>query len=274
MYKITFLMLVVNMRTNENLVPAQQRLEKIREMLSRQASVSIDPLAKLFKVSEMTIHRDLAKLEKTSSVRKTYGGAVAAERMVFEFNFAVRRKANQKAKQAIAREAAKLIKPGDRIILDTGTTTLELAHLLKDFGNLTVITPSLAVASVLQFSKGVQTILLGGIIREGSPDLTGVVAEKVLDMFMVDIAFQGADGIGLNGELFNADMRMAKVDQKIRRRAKKTYILSDSSKIGQTDLASNGTLLEVKTFITDSKITKKQLSELGKTGTKIIICEI
>jgi DeoR/GlpR family transcriptional regulator of sugar metabolism len=262
------------MRANNNLVPAQQRIEKIRQMLSRQTSVSVGHLARLFKVSEMTIHRDLAKLEQTNSVRKTYGGAVAAERMIFESDFAARRKANQKAKQAIAREAVKLIKPGDRVILDNGTTTLELAYLLKDFSNLTVITPSLAVASVLQFSKGVQTILLGGIIREGSHDLTGAVTEAALEMVAADIAFEGADGIGLNGELFNADMRMAKVDQKIRRRAKKTYILADSSKIGQTDLASNGMLSEAETLFTDSKITKEQLSEVEKTGTKIIICQI
>ena len=262
------------MRANINLVPAQQRIEKIREMLSRQTSVSIGHLAKLLKVSEMTIHRDLFKLEQTNSVRKTYGGAVAAERMIFEFDFAARRKANQKAKQAIAREAAELVKPRSRIIIDNGTTTLELAYLLKDFSNLTVITPSLAVASVLQFSKGVQTILLGGIIREGSPDLTGSITEATLGMVAADIAFQGADGIGLNGELFNADMRIAKVDQKIRRRAKKTYILSDSSKIGQTGLASNGMLSEAEALITDGKITKEQLSELEKSGTKIIICQI
>jgi DeoR/GlpR family transcriptional regulator of sugar metabolism len=262
------------MGKNKNSVPAEQRIEKIRQMFSRQSSVSVGHLAKLFKVSEMTIHRDLVKLEQTSSVRKTYGGAVVAERMIFEFDFAARRKAYQKAKQAIAKEAAKLIKPGYRVILDTGTTTLELAHLLKDMSNLTVITPSLAVASVLQFSKGVQTILLGGVIREGSPDLTGAVTEATLEMFAADIAFQGADGISLSGEMFNADMRIAVVDRKMRQRAGKTYILCDSSKIGKTDIASNGAMAEVEALFTDSKIKREQLSELQKTKTKIIVCEI
>jgi DeoR/GlpR family transcriptional regulator of sugar metabolism len=262
------------MEANKNLVPAQQRLEKIREMLSRQTSVSVGHLAKLFKVSEMTIHRDLAKLEQTNSVRKTYGGAVVAERMIFEFDFAARRKANQKAKQAIARQAVKLIKPGDRIILDTGTTALELAYLLKDFGSLTVITPSLAVASVLQFSKGVQTILLGGSIREGSPDLTGAVTEATLEMFAADIAFQGADGIGPDGMLYNADMRIAKVDQKIRQRARHNYILCDSSKVGKTALASNGFVNEVDAMITDDKIKSADRKLFEKMGAKIIICEI
>jgi DeoR/GlpR family transcriptional regulator of sugar metabolism len=253
--------------------PAEKRLEKICELMSRNSSVSVAHLSRLFKVTEMTIHRDLIKLEQANAVRKTYGGAVPAERMIFEFDFAARRKANQKAKQAIAREAVKLIKPGNRIILDTGTTTLELAYLLKDFRNLTVITPSLAVASVLQFSKGVQTILLGGIIREGSPDLTGSVTEATLEMFAADIAFQGADGISLTGEMFNADMRIAVVDRKMRQRAAKTYILCDSSKINKTDVASNGTLSEMDALFTDSKIEQKQLAQLRKK-TKIIICKI
>ena len=253
---------------------SQERQNAIRLMTKADKVFTVGELAKKFNVSEMTIHRDLNTLQGQRHITRTHGGVLPAERMEFEFDFAARRSANQKAKKTIAKRAAELIEPGSKIILDTGTTTLELAYLLKDFNDLTVITPSLAVASVLQFSAGVQTVLLGGIIRKGSPELTGVVTEKVLDMFMVDIAFQGADGIGLNGELFNDDMRMAKVDQKIRRRARKTYILSDSSKIGQTDLASNGMLSEAEALITDSKITKEQLSELEKTGTKIIICEI
>ncbi|HBG26932.1 MAG: hypothetical protein A2Y10_10635 [Planctomycetes bacterium GWF2_41_51] len=253
---------------------SHERQNAICRMIKAGEVFDVSRLAKKFNVSDMTIHRDLNKLQNQGHITRTHGGVMPAERMEFEFDFAARRSANKKAKNAIAKKALEFIKPGSKIIIDTGTTTLELAYLLKDFSDLTVITPSLAVASILQFSAGVQTVLLGGILRKGSPDLTGVVAEKVLDMFMVDLAFQGADGIGLNGELFNADMRIAKVDQKIRRRAQKTYILSDSSKIGRTDLASNGTLSEAEAFITDSNITKERMAELEKTGTKIIICKI
>ncbi|OHB55961.1 MAG: hypothetical protein A2Y07_06130 [Planctomycetes bacterium GWF2_50_10] len=258
----------------KNSVPAQARQTTIRELLAKQESLKISELACRFKVTEMTIHRDLAKLEQANAVRKTHGGVVAAERMIFEFDFAARRKANLKAKQAIAREAIKLVRPGSRLILDTGTTTLELAYLLKGYQNITVITPSLAVASVLQFSAGVQTILLGGSICEGSPDLTGAITEATLDTLAADIAFQGADGIGEDGMLYNADTRIARVDQKIRGRAKHTYILSDSSKIGKTALAGSGFVNEVDSLITDSKITQAQLAGLKKIGSKVIICEI
>ena len=262
------------MGANKNSVPASDRLARIRGLLTERPSVSISELARLFKVTEMTIHRDLAKLEQASQIRKTHGGAVAAERMIFEFDFAARRQANLKAKQAIAREAVKLVEPGSRLILDTGTTTLELAYLLKDFQNITVITPSLAVASVLQFSRGVQTILLGGIICEGRPDLTGAITESILDTLAADIAFQGADGIGADGMLYNADTRIARVDQKMRQRAKHNYILCDSSKIGKTALAASGFVNEIDALITDSRINKAQVTTFKKIGTKVIICEI
>lgn len=251
-----------------------KRKSYITELIRQGKEVFVGELARKFDVSEMTIHRDLNKLQEQGHIERIHGGAVPAERMEFEFDFASQRATNQKAKKAIAKEALKLISPGQRLILDTGTTTLELAYLLKEYDNLTVITPSLAVASVLQFTAGIQVVLLGGVIREGSPDLTGVVAEKVLDMFMVDIAFQGADGISLEGEMYNSDMRIAKVDQKMRKRADRTYVLCDSSKIGKIDFASNGSLIDVDALITDSKITDEQLSCLRKVKEEIIISQI
>ncbi len=252
-------------------LPACQRLEQIRTTLHDQQSVSISTLAERFGVSEMTIRRDLDKLQREGQVKRTHGGAMPAERMAFEFDFVARRKANRKAKQAIAREAVKLIKPGHRIILDTGTTTLELAHLLKDWEGLTVITPSLAVASVLQFSEGIQTVLLGGVIRRGSPDLTGSLTEIVLDMFAVDIAFQGADGIALDGSMYTEDMRISRVDQKIRKRADRTYILAASSKIDRTALVRHGSLQQTEALITDDGLQAEHRKQLEKHGINLMV---
>ena len=245
-----------------------ERHSRICELLKDNKQVSIVQLAQMFDVSEMTVHRDLRKLEEDGRIRRTRGGAIPAERMEFEFDFALRRRARQKEKQAIAEEALKFIEPGQRIILDAGTTTLAVAYLLRDFQNITVITPSLAVGSVLQFSAGIETVLLGGIIRHGSPDLTGIVTETNLDMFAVDIAFQGADGIGLDGTLYTDDMRIVKVDQKIQKRAAKSYILADSSKIGKTALATYGYVYQVNALITDNAIDpecKKAFEEMGAT---------
>jgi DeoR/GlpR family transcriptional regulator of sugar metabolism len=248
-----------------------ERHTRIRQMLGEQPEVMIAALAEMCGVSEMTIRRDLDKLERDGRVQRTHGGARASERMAFEFDFALRRQSHRREKQAIARRATQFVKPRQRFILDTGTTTLELAYLLKDYQEITVITPSLAVASVLQFSPAIETILLGGIIRQGSPDLTGVVTEKNLDMFAVNVAFQGADGIGLDGRLYNSDLRIASVDQKIRQCAKHTYILADSSKIGQTALATNGFIYEADALITDDHLDSRQQKIFEKMGATIIV---
>ena len=250
---------------------ATQRLKRIGDMLQAGEEVTIPELAVRFGVSEMTIRRDLDKLADSGMVRRTHGGAVSTEKMAFEFDFAARRQSHHAAKLAIAAAAAEFVQAGQRIILDTGTTTLELAHLLKDRTDLTVITPSLAVASELQFSDGIQTILLGGAVRKGRPDLTGIVAEAVLDMFSADIAFQGADGIGDDGALYTADMQVAAVDKKIRSRAKKTYVLADSSKIGETALTRHGFLHEVAGLITDSGISSKDKKRFEKLGATVMV---
>jgi DeoR/GlpR family transcriptional regulator of sugar metabolism len=251
-------------------ISAKKRHQKISELISKDLPFTVAELSQEFDVSEMTIHRDLNKLEQQGHIKRVHGGAVPAEKMAFEFDFTKQRNANKKAKQAIAKQALKLIVPGQVVILDTGTTTLELAALMRDFSNITVITPSIAVASVLQFSTDIQTILLGGTIRKGNPDLTGVITERVLDMFMADIAFQGADGIALNGEMYNADIQIAGVDRKMRSRTHKTYILCDSSKINKTELAHNGSLSEAVALITDEKIKKEHLLELKKVNKNII----
>ncbi|MCH2115706.1 MAG: DeoR/GlpR family DNA-binding transcription regulator [Pirellulales bacterium] len=232
-------------------ISVQQRQLAICKLLENGKEVTILDLAKQFQVSEMTVRRDLDKLEQTGQVRRTHGGGMPAQRMVFEFDFLSRRKTNARAKQAIAAEAIKLVQPGHRIILDSGTTTLALAHLLRDYQDLVVITPSLAVASELQFSEGIQVVLLGGVVNKGSLDLTGLVTERMLELFTADLAFQGTDGIGADGAIYTNDLKMAHVDQKIRHQAERCYVLADSSKIGKTALARYTTIKNVDALITD-----------------------
>jgi DeoR/GlpR family transcriptional regulator of sugar metabolism len=246
------------------------RQNKIRERFAEQPGATISELAREFGVSEMTIRRDLDALERQSHVQRTHGGAILTERMILEFDYRDRRATNRAAKCAIAAEARKLVLPGQRIILDNGTTTLELASLLQDGENLTVITPSLAVASELQHAAGVEVILLGGTLRRGSPDLTGPVTEHCLELFAADIVFQGADGIGPNGKIYNSDMRLARVDKMMRRMAGRSYVLADHSKIGVTALACSGALADVTGFVTSKGTPAAVMKRIAKTGAKII----
>jgi len=252
-------------------LPGAARLQAIRDELTRSASLSISEISEKLGVTEMTIRRDLATLEKSSDVRRTHGGAVVAERMAFEFNYLTRQRAHLKEKQAIAETARKLVEPGQRVILDTGTTTLQLATLLKNCPGLTVITPSLAVASELQFSENVNVVLLGGILHRGSPDLTGPVTEHCLELFSADWAFQGAEALGLDGSVYNVDLQLAQVDRIMRGKAAQSCLLADSSKVGQTALVKNGTLLDFDIFITDRGVPRDYLRMARKMAHEVVL---
>ena len=251
-------------------LPSAARQAKIRDRFSERPGVSVSELAREFDVSEMTIRRDLTSLEGQALIQRTHGGAMLTERMMLEFDYRERREHNRPLKRAIAAAARKLINPGTRLILDTGTTTLELATLLRDGVNLTVITPSLAVASELQHAAGVEVILLGGVIRRDSPDLTGPATEHCLELFAADLAFQGADGIGLDGKIYNSDLRLARVDKLMRGVAKRSCVLADHTKIGLTALACSGSLADVDTLITSQGASADALRRFAKLGPTIV----
>lgn len=252
-------------------LPSAIRQARIRERFGQRRGVTVSALAAEFGVSAMTIRRDLAALEHRTDIRRTHGGAVLTERMMLEFDYRDRRARNRGAKQAIAAAARKLVRPGDRLILDTGTTTLALASLLRDGERLTVITPSLAVASELQDAAGVEVILLGGILRRGSPDLTGPVTEHCLELFAADLVFQGADAIGPDGSIYNTDARLARVDRLMRRLAQRCCVLADHTKIGRTALARSGRLDEAGTFITDAGAPPAALRRFARLGVKVVV---
>lgn len=267
---LTFSNMTSNPRLRVKNLPSAARQAKIRDRFAERPGVSISELAREFGVSEMTIRRDLSALEEKSHIQRTHGGAVLTERMMLEFDYRDRRELNRAAKRAIAARARELVEPGQRLILDTGTTTLELATLLKDGVDLTVITPSLAVASELQHAPGVQVIILGGILRHGSPDLTGPVTEHCLELFGADLAFQGADAISAEGAIYNSDLRLARVDRLMRRVAQKCCLLCDHSKIGPTTLACNGSMADVDIFITDKGAPAAALKHYASLGAKVI----
>lgn len=253
-----------------NKIPSAARQAVIRDRFAQQPGISISELAREFGVSEMTIRRDLDALEEKSQIQRTHGGAMLTERMMFEFDYRERRERNRAEKCAIAAEARKLVKPGQRLILDNGTTTLELAVLLKDGVDLTIVTPSLAVASELQHARAVEVVLLGGILRVGSPDLTGPVTEHCLEMFSVDIAFQGADAISEDGVMYNEDLRLARVDKAMRRIANQCCILADHTKLGHNSLGRTGTLADVDFLITSKGAPPALLKRFSRLGPKIV----
>jgi len=229
------------------------RHREIIDLLQSHGECSVEDLAQNFGVSTMTIRRDLTALAESGRVIRTHGGAAPAEAVMFEFQFLRRAKLNAAAKDRIGAAAAQLVREGQSVLLDSGTTTLCIARHLRERQNITVITTSLPIASVLQHAAGnVQTLLLGGYVRREAPDLEGPLTESNLQSLKADIAFIGADGIDENGTCYNASLSVARMLIRMIRAARQVYVVADSSKLGRTALASFGQLADFAGLITDA----------------------
>jgi DeoR/GlpR family transcriptional regulator of sugar metabolism len=221
------------MPRNEEQLTQTQRLECIRKELLKEEIISTDTLARRFDVSGMTIRRDFEYLESQGEVVRTHGGAALAQKLTFEFAFRKKHGASQKQKIRIAQEAVKHVKNNQVVMLDTGTTTLQIARALVGKRSVRVITTSLAIVSELQFASDIEVILLGGVLRDGSPDLHGPLTEQAIEQLTADIAFIGADAIDPKGNVYTGDLRVINIDRKMASHAEKVIVVADSCKFGR-----------------------------------------
>lgn len=248
-----------------------KRLEIIRRQLLEKGEVFIKDMVKRFNVSFMTVHRDLDILKKAGETINIHGGATAAKRLTFEFSFRNHVSNFQKQKELVAQKAVEIIKRGDVIMLDTGTTTLEVAKKLKNKEGITVITTSLAIVSELQFVDQIEIVLLGGYLRSSSPDIHGPLTEDNIERFRTNIAFIGADGIDVNGNTFTDDLRIATLSRRMAKNADKVVVVSDSSKIGRKSMCKVLSPDEYDLIITDSYIGDKMIRRLKVNKKKLKI---
>ena len=253
------------MSRNSNSISQTQRLEIIRQQLSANGEVFVSKLASEFKVSEMTVRRDIDMLESHGEVLRTHGGAALAKRLTFEFTFKANQQKNLEQKRAIAAAAVKHISDGQVVLLDTGTTTLEIARAMVSHRKVRVITTSLAIVSELQFVDDIETILLGGFLRKGSPDIHGPLTEQNLSQFNCDIAFVGADAFDETAATYTNDLRVLNLDRQMAKAAQQVVVVADSSKLGQKGMCKVFTPKEYDLFITDSQLDKKAVKIIKKT---------
>lgn len=248
----------------------ETRQKHIYELIARRGECSIEQLIEQFAVSGMTIRRDLQTLAEQGKIIRTHGGAAVAERVSFEFEFLSRVQQRQAAKQAIAAAAAAQINDGESVILDSGTTTLELAKQLRGKQSLTVITSSLPNAAQLQFDPQIEVLLLGGRLRASSPDLAGALTEANLETLRADVAFLGADGIDRQGAVYQESPELARMLAKMAASAGRVFVVADSSKLNKTALWRFGRLTDWAALITDADADRAVLASLRKAGVRII----
>lgn len=252
---------------------AYQRRDKILEMLKEDGSAKVINLAKIFKVSEVTIRQDLEKLESEGFIHREHGGAFLKNVEAGVRSFTLLNQDNLEKKKIIGRKAAELIESGETIILDSGSTTTEIAKNLIGRSGLTVITNALNIAMILGAEPGIEVIVTGGEFKPPTLSLTGQKAASFFEDIHVDKLFLATAGISLRSGLTYPSLSDIIVKKAMIESADVTYLVADSTKIGKNSFASLGALSLIDYIITDPFIDSSHLQLFRDHEIELIIAE-
>ncbi len=251
-------------------VKAHRRQEILRR-LEQNSFARVEDLAAELGCSQMTIRRDLAELDAEGLVERSRGGAAVTRRVRLDFALYERSALFRSEKIAIGRAAAAQVKNGERILLDTGTTTLTMARALRGRTGISVVTTSLAIVSELLREPGIECMLLGGIVRDSSPDLYGPLLEDNLARLHADRAFVGCDGLSNDGVLMTTDPRVARASALMIENSAFATLLTDSSKAGRNSFISFAKLGQLDCLITDPGMPRPILHQAREAGVETVI---
>lgn len=250
-----------------------QRRDTILKALTEQASVQVSELVEQLNVSAVTIRSDLRALESQGLAKRSHGGATLARMPPTEQSVSQKDALNHEQKERIGALAARLVKPGENIIIDSGTTTLSLARHLHDAQNVTVMTNGLNIAWELRNVPGVDLLLTGGLLRKQSLSLQGLQAEACLQAYSFDKLFLGVDGFDLQFGVTTHHEAEASLNHKMVERARKVIVLADSSKFAFISLHRIVQLDRVHTIITDPDISPEYRDGLRAAGIELLIAD-
>ena len=213
------------------MLPSQRRQAILAEIRAEDAA-SADDLARQFGVSVETIRRDLRTLHQKGLLERVYGGATRPAGRSSEGSFTARSARHTKRKRAIAALAASLVEPGETIIIDVGTTALEVARALPASFRGRVLTNSVPAAMELSARDDLDLLLCGGSVRSGDGACSGAHAEVFFGEFYADKAFVGSGGVHPEAGLTDYYPPEVVVRRTIIAHTASTYVLADSSKLG------------------------------------------
>jgi DeoR/GlpR family transcriptional regulator of sugar metabolism len=252
---------------------ANQRRDKILELIREDGQAKVMDLARIFKVTEVTIRQDLERLEKDGYIVREHGGAYLKNIDHNVRNLSLQNQENLAEKMIIATKAIEYIHEGDTIILDSGSTTTEIAKLLTGYKNLTVITNAINISLILGVQIGINLIVTGGEFKAPTLSLTGQKAADFFQNLHVDKLFLATAGIALKSGLTYPGISDICVKRAMIEAANEIYLVADSTKIGKNSFASLGALSLIDYLITDSKIKQEDIEWLKTYDVQFIIAE-
>jgi DeoR/GlpR family transcriptional regulator of sugar metabolism len=248
-----------------------ERHQFIIDYLKIHKSVDVSFLSSELNVSEVTVRKDLEKLERDKLLLRSHGGAVLNDYLFNEPSFIEKEDKFTEEKSAIASEAAKLIANGMTIALSTGTTVSHLARRIKDRTGLTIVTNAVNVATSFMGSSDTDIFLTGGNIRPNTFALIGETAEKALDGVYCEYAFIGTNGFSIDQGLTTPSMEEARVVRKLIENAKHVVLLVDHSKFNKVAFYRIVHANQVHTVITDNKAPSDEVEKLREKGIEVNI---
>ena len=243
----------------------EERRKAILEALGLSGRVEVGTLAQRLGVSEVTIRQDLAFLEEHGRLRRTHGGAIPIE-TGFELPFAFTETANASEKAAIGRAAAAMIRNGETVFLDVGTTVTAVARAISGRAGLTVATNALNIAAILENSPGINVIVTGGTLRAVQHSLVNPLGLEILSRLRADRAFLGASGVEADAGVTNANLPEAEIKSAMMRYAREKILVADGSKIGRIAAALVAPAADFDLLITGETAPQSELDRLMQKG--------
>lgn len=246
------------------------RMTAILEHIADAGSVDVARLSAALQVSQATMRRDLKALQEQGLLVRTHGGAVV-NGVGFELPLRYREARRQPQKRAIGRMAAGQVPDGAVVGMTGGTTVTEVARALKNEAEITVVTNALNIAAELVLRPSLRVVVVGGAARHASYELVGPAAELVIERYHLDLSFIGIDGLTVEEGCSTYDEMEAHTDHAFIRRARRTIVVGDSTKLGRRTFARICRTDEISDFVTDSDADPHFLARLRDAGVNVFI---
>lgn len=252
---------------------AVERRMEIVNVVNRDGKARVEDLAAQFDVSSVTIRSDLSLLEKNGYVVRSHGAAIPNTGVIAELTVHEKRRQNTGVKSLIGQAAAKLIESGDTVILDSGTTTREIATSLKSLEDVVVMTNGLDVAMELASAPGVEVLMSGGVLRKNALSFSGSQAEYSLKNYRFDKVFLGVDGFDLRAGITTHSEQEASLNRLMCEISEQVIAVADSSKFGKRSCYMIREFGNIDILVTDSDIPEDYVHGLREMKVEVIIVD-
>jgi DeoR family transcriptional regulator, aga operon transcriptional repressor len=249
----------------------EERRQHILSLIEKKGRVLVDELSNDLELSKITIRKDLDYLESKDLLVRTHGGALPAQSgALSDPTIQEKEELHHEEKVKIAKAAAAMVSDGQCIILDSGSTTTEIARALHSHRHLTVITNALNIAADLARSD-FEIIMIGGTLRKNSLSVVGPLAEDVLKEMHADIVFLGVDGFDTKIGLTTPNVLEARVNRAMVEAAEKVVAVCDSSKFNRRSLSLIVGASAIDHVVTDSNLPSEQVKAIQDAGIEVTI---